>query len=61
MQTHLCRICLTADDSKLRELFSDTQDSSYADKVIFCSGIEVCLKFEDCFSIFVELLNENLL
>lgn len=40
MNENLCRICLTASEQELIELFNT--ETSYASKFTFCSGIEVC-------------------
>lgn len=41
MNKNCCRICLSGNESQLVELFWVDAGVTYADKVKFCSGIEV--------------------
>lgn len=42
MNENSCRICLSSEQSELTELFWVESGLTYADKVKFCSGVEVC-------------------
>lgn len=44
MNENSCRICLSSEQSELTELFWVESGLTYADKVKFCSGVEVCVK-----------------